>query len=243
MSMLSTAAYLAATLPMDPKGPKGPSINVDLNNVTSQPSTSVTFFLLLGALSVLPAMLLMCTSFTKIIVVLGLTRNALGLQGTPPNQVLVGLALFLSMFIMAPTLSQANKEGVQPYLNGKISASQAFDKGFKPVRSFMVKQTGDDELKLLTKVADRKLPKNAETVPTSTLVPAFMLSELKQSFIIGFVIFIPFLVIDVIVSSALMALGMMMMPPSMVSLPFKLLLFVMVDGWGLIITNLVASYK
>ncbi|MFL6022058.1 MAG: flagellar type III secretion system pore protein FliP, partial [Marmoricola sp.] len=187
--------------------------------------------------------LLTCTSFTKILVVLGLTRNALGLQQTPPNQVLAGLALFLSLFIMAPVLSSINDAGVQPYLKGDKTSSQAFNDGVKPLKAFMLDHTNDDELKLLTNVADRKLPKNRNEVSMATVVPAFVLSELKQAFIIGFIVFIPFLVIDIVVSGALMALGMMMMPPVMVSLPFKLLLFVLVDGWALVIKSLVASYN
>jgi flagellar biosynthesis protein FliP len=174
--------------------------------------------------------------------VLGLTRNALGLQQTPPNQVLAGLALFLSLFVMGPVLSQINSEALQPYQAGELSSSQAIDAGLQPLRGFMLDNTDDDEIELLTNVAKRDLPSSREDVPTTTLIPAFVLTELKQAFIIGFIIFIPFLVIDLVVSGALMALGMMMMPPVMVSLPFKLLLFVMVDGWALVIKSLVASY-
>jgi len=231
-----------------PQGPRGPlsnddaSVTIDLGGLAEEPSTSVTVLLGLTLLSLLPAILLTCTSFTKILVVLGLTRNALGLQQTPNNQVLVGLALFLSLFIMGPVLSQMNDEGLQPYLDGSKSTSEAFDDGVEPLRDFMLDQTDDEELMLLTSVADREMPANPDEVGLSTLVPAFVLSELKQAFIIGFIIFIPFLVIDIVVSGALMALGMMMMPPVMVSLPFKLLLFVMVDGWALIIKSLVSSY-
>ena len=233
--------------PGGPAGPGGPgtgngSVTIDLNGLAEKPSSSVALLLSLTLLSLLPAILLTCTSFTKILIVLGLTRNALGLQTTPPNQVLAGLALFLSLFIMAPTLSSMNEAGLQPYLDGQKNAAQAYDTGIVPLREFMLDQTGDEELALLTKVADRDLPDNREDVGMSTLVPSFILSELKQAFIIGFIIFIPFLVIDIVVSGALMALGMMMMPPVMVSLPFKLLLFVLVDGWGLIITALVSSY-
>jgi len=175
-------------------------------------------------------------------VVLGLTRNALGLQQIPPNQVLAGLALFLSLFVMSPVLSQINHDGLQPYLHGTKTQTQAWHDGIEPLRGFMLKQTGDKELALLTDVAHRPKPDKPADVPMTTLVPAFILSELKQAFIIGFLIFIPFLVIDIVVSSALMSLGMMMMPPVMVSLPFKLLLFVLVDGWGLIVTSLIGSY-
>ncbi|MCZ4497963.1 MAG: flagellar biosynthetic protein FliP [Marmoricola sp.] len=260
-ALVSPAAGLAAglpsadpTTPSDPPGPTGPtgptgtrsgdsSVTVDLSGLTNKPSTSVTVIVALTLLSLLPAILLTCTSFTKILVVLGLTRNALGLQQTPPNQVLAGLALFLSLFIMGPVLSAINDAGVQPYLHGEKTTSQAYTDGVKPLHEFMLDHTDDAELTLLTNVAKRDLPKDRDDVSMATLVPAFVLSELKQAFIIGFIVFIPFLVIDIVVSGALMALGMMMMPPVMVSLPFKLLLFVLVDGWGLVIKSLVASYQ
>jgi flagellar biosynthesis protein FliP len=233
------------TAPAGPLGPVGPQGSQD-SELTVQfgdkPSTPILVLLGLTVLSLAPAIMLTCTSFTKILVVLGLTRNALGLQQTPPNQVLAGLALFLSVFIMAPVLSQVNDQGLQPYLNGDKQQAQAWDDGIDPLRDFMLRQTGDEELALLTNVADKPLPDNREDVALSTLVPSFVLSELKQAFIIGFVIFIPFLVIDIVVSAALMSLGMMMMPPVMVSLPFKLLLFVLVDGWGLVVESLVSSY-
>jgi flagellar biosynthetic protein FliP len=242
----------SAEQPADEPGPEGPagpggtdegtSVSIDLTGLADEPSTSVTVILGLTLLSLLPAILLTCTSFTKILIVLGLTRNALGLQQTPNNQVLAGLALFLSLFIMGPVLTQMNDVGLQPYLNGEKSTSQAVGDGIEPLREFMLDQTDDEELMLLTNVAGRDLPANRDEVATTTLIPAFVLSELKQAFIIGFIIFIPFLVIDIVVSGALMALGMMMMPPVMVSLPFKLLLFVMVDGWALIIRSLVSSY-
>jgi flagellar biosynthetic protein FliP len=218
-------------------------VTIDLDGITDKPSTPVTVILALSLLSLLPAILLTCTSFTKVLIVLGLTRNALGLQQIPPNQVLAGLALFLSLFIMAPVLTEMNDTGIQPYLDGDKTASVAYDDGVEPLRDFMLDQTGDDELRLLTNVAGRKLPENRDEVSMATLVPSFILSELKQAFIIGFIIFIPFLVIDIVISGALMALGMMMMPPVMVSLPFKLLLFVLVDGWGLVITSVVSSYE
>ncbi|KAA1417691.1 flagellar type III secretion system pore protein FliP [Nocardioides humilatus] len=239
-----------ASAAADPNGPKGPkggggpggSVQVDFTGLTDKPSNSLVTIIALTLISLLPAILLTCTSFTKVVVVLGLTRNALGLQQTPNNQVLAGLALFLSLFIMSPVLSDMNDNAVQPYLDGTLSASQAFDAGLQPLRGFMLDNADDDELSLLTNVADRKLPNDRNDVPTTTLIPAFVLSELKDAFIIGFIIFIPFLVIDIVVSGALMSLGMMMMPPVMVSLPFKLLLFVLVDGWGLVIKSVVESY-
>jgi flagellar biosynthetic protein FliP len=243
-SRVLAAATPGPVAPTAPAGPTGPSVKVDLNGVTgSKPSTSITVILGITLLSVAPALLLMMTSFTKIVVVLSLARNALGLQGVPPNQVLVGLALFLSLFVMSPVLSQVNKDGVQPYLKGDKTQSVAFADGVKPLREFMLNNTRKDELAMLSKVADRKLPATRADVPLTTLIPAFVISELKSAFIIGFIIFVPFLVIDIVVSAALMSMGMMMLPPVMISLPFKLLLFVLVDGWGLIITALVQSYQ
>jgi flagellar biosynthetic protein FliP len=246
-STVGTAVQLPAA-PVDPAGPKGPKqknstdVNVKLSGLTNKPSTSVSVILTMTLLSLLPAIVLTCTSFTKILVVLGLTRNALGLQQSPPNQVLAGLALFLSLFIMTPVLTAMNHDGLKPYMDGTKTSAQAWEDGSKPLKAFMLKNTDDEQLELLTNVAKRDLPKDRADVPFVTLVPAFVLSELKQAFIIGFIVFIPFLVIDFVVSGALMALGMMMMPPVMVSLPFKLLLFVMVDGWGLLIKSLIASY-
>ncbi|MDF1605978.1 flagellar type III secretion system pore protein FliP [Nocardioides sp. YIM 152315] len=244
--LVPAVANAAPTGPEGPAGPRGGAggsdVTIGLDGLTDSPSTSVTVLIGLTLISLLPAILLSCTAFTKIFIVLGLTRNALGLQQTPPNQVLAGLALFLSLFVMGPVLSEINDLALQPYMDGQMSASVAFDAGMQPLRDFMLSNTDDGELELLTNVADRELPANPDEVSTTTLIPAFILTELKQAFIIGFVIFIPFLVIDLVVSGALMALGMMMMPPVMVSLPFKLLLFVMVDGWALVIKSLVASY-
>ncbi len=235
------AAPAAPTDPAAPAGPE-PSVTVDLNGVNGTPSSSIVVLLALTVLSVAPALLLMMTSFTKIFVVLALTRNALGLTGVPPNQILAGLALFLSLFIMAPVVGEVNSVGLQPYLDGALGFTQAVEAGSGPLREFMLGQTREEDLALMHRAADLPNPGSPDEVSTVTLIPAFMLSELRSAFIIGFVIFVPFLVIDVVVSSALMAMGMMMLPPVMVSLPFKLLLFVLVDGWALIITALVGSY-
>jgi flagellar biosynthetic protein FliP len=218
------------------------AIDIKLPDGSQKPSQSVLIILMLTVLSVAPAMLPLCTCFTKVFMVLGITRNALGLTSMPPNQVLAGLALFLSLFIMGPVLGEINDVGLQPYLDGTKSQTVAWHDGIEPLREFMLDQTGDKEIALLTEVAHREKPKDPEDVPLTTLIPAFILSELKQAFIIGFMVFIPFLVIDIVVSAGLMSLGMMMMPPVMVSLPFKLLLFVLVDGWGLIVRSLVQSY-
>ncbi len=237
------------TGPRAPKAPTSPGVSdpatvtVDIGGGNGKPSSSVLIILAVTALSVAPAILLLSTSFTKIFVVLSLTRNALGLQTTPPTQVLAGLALFLTLFVMSPVLTQVNHDGVQPYLKGELTQSQAFDAGVKPLRAFMVSHTRSEELALITRAAQQPRPKNAASVPLSTLVPAFVLSELRSAFVIGFVVFVPFLVIDLVVAAVLMSMGMMMLPPVTISLPFKILLFVLVDGWGLIVQSLVASYR
>ncbi|WP_116116300.1 flagellar type III secretion system pore protein FliP [Austwickia chelonae] len=203
----------------------------------------VQIILLMTILSVAPSVLLLCTSFAKIAVVLSLTRNALGTPTIPPNQVLAGLALFLSLFVMSPVLSQMNEKGLQPYLNNQIELNVAVERGGEPLKLFMAEHTGDMELQTMIKMSRSEQPKNKADTDFKTLIPAFVLSELKSAFIIGFVIFIPFLVIDLVVGSVLMSMGMMMLPPVMISLPFKLLLFVMVDGWSLITTTLITSYR
>ncbi|MFC7273961.1 flagellar type III secretion system pore protein FliP [Paractinoplanes rhizophilus] len=235
-----------APAPTTPARPSPPSINLNVNGTNpdgSRPASSLVILLGLTVLSVAPALLLLCTSFTKIFMVLGITRNALGLTSMPPNQVLAGLALFLSLFIMGPTVSAMNQQGVQPYLRGDKTQSVAFRDGVQPLRDFMWKTTREDEVALMIKLSGSAKPRNKDDVELTTLIPAFILSELRAAFIIGFVIFIPFLLIDMVVSASLMSLGMMMLPPVTVSLPFKLLLFVLVNGWGLILTALVASYR
>ena len=243
--LLPDMAHAAPVPPRPPTSPSAPSINIDIGGTNpdgSKPATSLVIVLGLTLLSVAPAALLLCTCFTKVFMVLGVTRNALGLTSMPPNQVLAGLALFISLFIMGPTVSQVNEQGVQPYLRGDKTQTQAFKDGVKPLRDFMWRTTREDEVALLTKVSGQKQPKNKDDVELTTLIPAFVLSELRAAFIIGFVIFVPFLVIDMVVSAALMSMGMMMLPPVMISLPFKILLFVLVDGWGLIISSLITSY-
>ena len=256
-SAASTVHSVALTGPANPSTPKGPSqkpadtstssddgtINITVPGTNGKPSSSITVILAITALSVAPALLLMMTSFTKIFVVLGLTRNALGLGSTPPTQVLAGLALFLSIFVMGPVISQVNSQGVQPFLKGDKTQSQAFTDGVKPLREFMLKQTRAEELALMTKDSGQAKPANRDDTPLTTLIPAFVLSELRSAFVMGFLIFIPFLIIDLVVSSSLMSMGMMMLPPVSVSLPFKLLLFVLVDGWGLVVHALVTSYR
>ncbi|WP_235036408.1 flagellar type III secretion system pore protein FliP [Arthrobacter sp. 18067] len=257
--VLLTAALLwlgmaaAQATPIDPTQPTPPTapaapgaggnVSIDINGLDGTPSTAVVTLIGITLLSVAPALLLMMTSFTKIFVVLAMTRNALSLPAIPPNQVLAGLALFLSLFVMWPVVSDINTVAVQPYMNGGLDFNGAMSAGWSPLQHFMLAHTREEDIALMTRAAKMDNPANPESVPFQTLVPAFMISELRAAFIIGFVIFIPFLVIDLVVSAALMSMGMMMLPPVMISLPFKILLFVLVDGWGLVITSLIQSYS
>jgi flagellar biosynthetic protein FliP len=205
-------------------------------------SNALQILLLVGGLSVIPAILFTVTGFTRILIVLGFIRNALGTQNTPPNQVLVGIALFLTLFVMAPTISAIKKDAYEPLVKHQINATQALERGQEPLRQFMFKQTRTQDLSLFVNLAKIKTPRTRADVPTYVLIPAFILSELKTAFQIGFLIFLPFLLIDLIVASSLMSMGMMMLPPSFISLPFKILLFVLVDGWDLVTHSLVASF-
>ena len=208
-----------------------------------QTSTSLQILLLLTVLSLVPAILVLMTSFTRIIVVLSFVRNALGTQQMPPNQVLIGLALFLTFFVMAPTWNEVNTKALQPYLNKEISQTEALNKAEEPLRTFMFKQTREKDLELFVGLSKMERPRTYRDIPTYVLIPAFVISELKTAFQMGFAIFIPFMVIDMIVSRTLMSMGMMMLPPMMISLPFKLLLFVLVDGWHLVVQSLLTSFK
>jgi flagellar biosynthesis protein FliP len=212
-------------------------------SVPGDPSRVVQLIVLVTVLGIAPSILLMCTAFTKIVVVLSLARSALGTQSVPPNQVLVGLAMFLSLFVMGPTIDAMNSQGVQPYLSGQASLSQAYEGASGPLREFMLKHTRDEEIALMTKAAGAELPTDRTKVELRTLIPAFVVSELRSAFIIGFVVFVPFLVVDIVVSAVLMSMGMVMLPPSLISLPFKLLLFVLVDGWTLVVTTLLGTYR
>ena len=198
----------------------------------------------LTLLSVAPSRVIMLSSCTRIVLVLSLGRSALGVQSIPPNQVVIGLSLFLSLVIMGPTLDQMNEVGLQPYLDGEKTQSEAYDAAVAPLREFMFANTGNDELELMLAAQDiEEPPAGPEDVSMSALIPAFILSELKAAFVIGFVVFMPFLVIDLVVSAVLMSLGMMMLPPVFVSLPFKILLFVMVNGWVLVVETLITSFN
>jgi flagellar biosynthetic protein FliP len=205
-------------------------------------SLSLQTLILLTSLTFLPAVLLMMTAFTRIVIVLSLLRQALGTQQSPPNQVLVGLSLFLTLFVMAPVFDKINAQALQPYLADQMNIMQALDKGSEPLKQFMLQQTRQDDLALFVKLAKLPPVNGPEAVPLKVLVPAYVISELKTAFQIGFVIFIPFLIIDMIVASVLMSMGMMMLSPVTISFPFKLMLFVLVDGWNLLIGSLVQSF-
>jgi flagellar biosynthesis protein FliP len=205
-------------------------------------SNTLRIILLITVLSIAPAILILMTCFTRIIVVLGFVRNALGTQQIPPNQVMIGLALFMTFFIMTPTITKINHDALQPFTAGKITQQEAYKAASEPLKEFMAKQTREKDLALFLDYAGKKRPAQVKDIPMSALVPAFAISELKTAFQMGFIIFIPFLVIDMIVSSVLMSMGMMMLPPVMISLPFKILLFILVDGWNLIIKSLLTSF-
>lgn len=206
-------------------------------------STSLTVVLVITVIALAPSILIMTTSFTRIIIVLGFLRQALGTQQTPPNQVLIGLALFLTFFIMMPTYETVNRDAIQPYVRGELARDEALNRALEPIRDFMLRQTRPRDLRLFLEIAQLPRPQRREEVPTHVLIPAFMISELTVAFQIGFLLYIPFLIIDMVVASTLMAMGMMMLPPIFISLPFKIIMFVLVDGWNLILGSLVRSFR
>lgn len=225
-----------------------PNLSFNVNEAKSPKDTSLSLMILflVTILSLAPAIVMSVTSFTKIVIVLDFVRRALSLQNLPPNQVMMGLALFITFFIMAPTIGKVNDDALQPYLNGKIDQSAFFEGSMKHLRDFMIRQLGKEGTKdvaLFLKIGKVQNVKSFDDVPSYVLVPAFMLSEIKKAFIIGIYIFIPFIVIDLIVASALLAMGFMMLPPVMISLPLKLILFILIDGWNLLVLELVRSYK
>jgi flagellar biosynthesis protein FliP len=222
-----------------------PGISLTLDGATTPSGTANTLQILfmLTIISLAPSILIMMTSFTRIIIVLSFLRNALGTQQTPPNQVLVGIALFLTLFIMQPVITEINKTAYQPLVNNQITTEQAYGNAMKPLRQFMFKQTSNDSMKTFVNMAGIKTVKTVDDIPSSVLIPAFIMSELKRAFMMGFLIYLPFLIIDIIVASTLMSMGMMMLPPTMISLPLKIALFVLVDGWSLTVSSLVTSFK
>ncbi len=221
-----------------------PNINIGLQtaNTPQDFTNGLQILIWLTILTLAPSILVMTTCFVRLVVVLALTRQALGAGSLPPNQVLTSLALILTFFIMAPTFNEINEKALQPYMNNQITQQVALERGIQPVRTFMFKQTHEKELALFVRMAKIEKPKTRDDVPTYILLPAFILSELKTAFTIGFVVYLPFLVIDIVVSSVLVSMGMMFLPPSMIALPFKLIMFVMVDGWYLIVKSLVDSF-
>jgi flagellar biosynthetic protein FliP len=222
-----------------------PKIGLDIEAAENPKDValSMQILFLLTILSLAPSLLIMLTSFTRIIIVLSFTRNAIGTQSMPPNQVLVGLALFLTFFVMSPVITEINETAYTPYTNGEITQEVAITKATEPIRTFMFKYTREKDLALFLKLGQVNQPLAKNDIPTSTLIPAFIISELKTAFEIGFFLYIPFLMVDMVVASTLMSMGMMMLPPIMISMPFKILLFVMVDGWNLIVRSLIMGFR
>jgi len=218
------------------------SMSVDPAGVQTW-SVTLQILLLMTALTVLPALLLSMTSFTRIVVVLAILRQAIGTPSTPPNQVLIGLALFLTLFVMSPVIGSAWNDGVAPYLDGELAAKPAIERTIAPLKAFMLKQTRESDLQVFAGIAGQGELDGPESVPLTVLIPTFITSELKSAFQIGFAIFLPFLIIDLVVASVLMSMGMMMLSPMLVSLPFKIMLFVLVDGWTLVVGMLAASFQ
>ena len=235
---------LAASVPAQASAMSDPIRVVVANPLGNQTevSSALRIFLLLTALSLLPAALICMTSFVRIVVVLSMVRHAIGLQDSPPNMVIMSLALFLTIFSMSPIATQINDSALAPYQAGNLSLDQAVDAGKKPLKEFMVRQTRESDLSLMVELAGAKPPQSLEDINLIHLVPAFMLSELRTAFQIGFVIFLPFLLIDIVVSSVLMSLGMMMVPPATMAIPLKILLFVLIDGWHLLIRSLMGTF-
>ncbi len=247
MVMLIILAGAGAAFAQDVGGLRMPipRIAFDIREAAGPRETalSLQILFLLTILTLAPAIIMMMTAFTRVVIVLDFIKRALSLQQMPPNQIIVGLSIFLTFFIMAPTFTQVNEQALQPYLKGKIDSEAFFNKGMEPMRGFMFRQTREKDIALFIKLAKIPKPKTQKDVPSYCLIPAFMISELKRAFEIGIYIFIPFIVIDMIVASALMAMGMIMLPPVMISLPFKIILFILVDGWNLLAYELVRSFR
>ncbi|MBI5587527.1 MAG: flagellar type III secretion system pore protein FliP [Deltaproteobacteria bacterium] len=222
-----------------------PSVNLSLGGQNSPQgvATAIQIVLLLTIVTLAPAILLMMTSFTRLVIVFSLLRQAIGVQQAPPNQVVIGLSLFLTFFVMSPALNTINEKALKPYMAGSLSQEVAFTNAIDPLREFMLKNTREKDVELFLKLSKSDAPRTKKDISTLTLIPAFVTSELKTAFQIGFLIYLPFLVIDMVVASVLMSMGMMMLPPVMISLPFKLMLFVLVDGWYLLVGSLVQSFN
>ncbi len=218
------------------------NLTITYNNGNGEIAGSLRILIILTAIGLAPIMLMVLTSFTRIIIVLHFTRTALGTQTSPPNQIIIAIALFLTFFIMSPIFAQINVEAVQPFDRGEITQEEALQKGMEPLRQFMYKQTQTKDVKMFLEIAGTEDVEELNDIPTTILIPSFIISELRTAFIIGFLIYIPFIVIDMVVASTLMSMGMMMLPPTTISMPFKILLFIMADGWNLVIGNLVKTF-
>jgi flagellar biosynthetic protein FliP len=240
---LATFLLLAYTVPVF--AVPLPTISLGVEDATEplQVATSLKILAILTILSLAPALLIMVTSFARIVIVLSFLRQAMGTQQMPPNQLLIGLSLFLTFFIMAPVFQQVNSNALQPYLDSEMGQEEALEKGLKPIRKFMLAQTRERDLALFVKLSQNNNPESIADVGTQVVIPAFIISELKTAFQIGFLIYVPFLVLDMVIASVLMSMGMLMLPPIMISLPFKLMLFVLVDGWYLVVGSLVRSFQ
>lgn len=236
------AALLAACSGSPQWSAPGVTLSVEPAGEPQQVSSGVQLLVLITVLSLAPAILILATSFTRIVIVLSLLRNAIGTPTIPPNQVVIGLSLLLTFFIMSPVYQQVNEQALKPYLDSQIDQQAAFQRAAEPLRSFMFAQTRPKDVELFLEMNGQGRPAALEDIPTSVLLPAFVISELRTAFIMGFAIYVPFLIIDMVVSSVLLSMGMMMLPPSLISLPFKILLFVMVDGWYLIVRSLAQSF-
>ena len=223
-------------------GPMGLHIQLDGAGSPQETAKSIQILLLLTALSLAPSAIIMCTSFTRILIVFGFLRQAMGTQQTPPAQIMAAMSLFLTLFIMMPAWEKINDDAVKPYMAGTITQEEAFTRGVVPLRTFMAKQTRKEELQLFVELSKSKPPHSMDEVPLTVLIPAFMISELKTAYQMGFMIYLPFLVLDLVIASSLMSLGMMMLPPMMISLPVKLLFFVLADGWNLVVRGIVQSF-
>lgn len=238
---------IPASLPCFAQPVQVPDVNLQIGNQEEEDPESLVGFLqlllILAVLTLAPAFILLTTSFTRIVIVLSFTRNAMATQQIPPNQVLIGLALFLTFFVMQPTLTVVNETAVQPYIEGEIEQEEAFTLAAQPLRSFMYAHTRERDLSLFVNMAEIEQPETEEDVPLHVLVPAFVISELKTAFQMGFMLYVPFLIIDMVVASTLMSMGMFMLPPVIVSMPFKLLLFILVDGWHLVVRSLLESFN
>ncbi|MEK7391179.1 MAG: flagellar type III secretion system pore protein FliP [Fibrobacterota bacterium] len=240
--LLFAALFLAA-IPVDAQVMPKVTIGFDQAKTPQEASVTMQIVFLMTILTLAPGILMLMTPFTRIAVVLGFLKRALGAQTVPPNQVVMGLSILLTWFVMQPQITQINDKAVQPYMSQQIGYKEALDLAMKPMRQFMLRQCGENELAVMVRVSKGPRPAKADDIPNAVLIPAFVMSEMKTAFIIGFLIYLPFLVIDMVVASVLMSLGMMMLPPVMVSLPLKLILFVLVDGWALVTQGLVASFR